>query len=144
MGQQLLRNLLLAIPAAAVAYAVLDRETRLTQVGGLFTAASILTGLTFSMATTFWSRSIDARDKPGQATDAALLSSLDASRDHLIWTVAVGIAATAELALMAIFSASPNGLQPGWTALSAFLIIYLVTLVGWALRNFQKSAKLLQ
>lgn len=134
----------LLVPAAVLAAAALLFDVRFTQASGLFTATAITTGLTFSMATTFWTKSVEARRDPDRALDASVLNTLDRNRNDLIWTVAVGLLATAWLAGVSIFDAGPKGAAPIITAVSAFLVIYLLTLVGNALRNFARAVLLVR
>lgn len=137
-----LSQLALLVPAGLVSLIVVIREVRLSNPAGLLTATSILTGLTFSMATTFWAKSIDARDRPDQALNSRVLDALDTTRTHLIWTVVVGVAATAVFALISVFA--PSG-APVWiSATGAGLVIYMLTLVGAALHRFYVTAFILR
>lgn len=136
-------QILLATPALAVGAVVIVRSVHLTNLAGLLTATSILTGLTFSMATTFWTKSIEARRRPDQALNERILTSLDETRTHLVWTVVIGLAATAALALISVFS--PGGSAPVWvSAIAAALVIYMLTLVGAALHKFYVTAFILR
>lgn len=125
---------LLMLPAVVVAGFSAGFGVRLSSPAGLLTATSILTGLTFSMATTFWTKSIDARSRPDQALNSRVLDELDSTRTHLIWTVAVGVTATAVLAIISLFW--PSGAPVAISAAAAALIIYMLTMVGVALHRF--------
>jgi len=126
------------LPALVTGLAVGYFDTKLSNAALLLTSTSILTGLTFSMSATFWSRSIDARRDPQSAGEARVLSLLDETRNHLIWTVMVGIISTGALSLVAIFSA---GVAPVWvSAVCSFLVIYMITLVAGALQKFAEAA----
>lgn len=133
-------ELLWCLPAVVAAFTVVHCGTRMTTASGLLTATSILTGLTFSMTTTFWSRSVDARRDPNYATNGPVLNTLDRSRDHLMWTVFVGVVAAGALAMTSIFAGGTKGAPVPVTALCAALVIYLVTLVGVALQRFAEAA----
>jgi hypothetical protein len=117
---------------------VLIFRTCISAVAGLLTATSILTGLTFTMALRFWERSIDARSDPDALADGYRLQVLDKMRTHLIWTVMVGVVATAFLALCLIFAVGP--LNPQLSFIAAFLVTYQVLLVGGALFRFSELA----
>lgn len=131
------------LPAALVSGFALGRGVELQSAALLLTATSILTGLTFSMTTTFWSKNIDARRDPQRALDALTLNVLDRNLTHLLWTVSVGVTATGVLAVTAVFTGTMGA--PSWvTAICAFFIVYLVTLVGVALHRFTEAALLLR
>lgn len=131
------------LPAALVAGFAVGRSVELQSAALLLTATSILTGLTFSMTTTFWGKNIDARRDPKRALDAFTLDILDRNLNHLLWTVTVGVAATGVLAVAAIFSGT-DGSAPWVTGVAAFFLVYLVTLVGVALHRFTEAALLLR
>lgn len=137
------RALAFTIPALVVAIIVVAKQTHLTAAPVLLTSTSILTGLTFTMTTTFWSRSLDARKDPATATRAVILQTLDDARHHLLWTVLVGLATTGVLALTALF-ASEKGAVVWASALCAALVIYLLTLVGVAVQRFAEAAMTLR
>lgn len=126
----------------------------MTQVApGLLTATSILTGFTFGMATTFWNKSIDARRDPKWATGTDVLNLIDDARNHLIWTVFIGVASVAVLTLFSLFGHSTVS---GWlvgpaawasgigTGLAAFLVIYSITLVAASLCTFNAAVAILK
>jgi len=126
------------IPAALV----FVFSVKIPVLSGLLTATSILTGLTFTMALRFWERSIDARTNAGTLADGPRLQVLDKMRAHLVWTVLVGVAGTAFLALGVIFTATTPSV---WlSAVAAFLVIYQVLLVGGALLRFYELAYVLR
>lgn len=126
------------LPAAVIAGIAWLVQARIGNVAPLLTATSILTGFTFTMAVKFWDRSISARSNPAEALDGKLIKSLDHARTHLIWTVAVGVAATAVLALVAIFV---HWSAPLWvTPIVAFLVMYQLTLVIGALVQFYEAS----
>jgi hypothetical protein len=110
---------------------------------GLFLAAcAIVTGLMFSMATTFWSKSIEARRDSRYVWDGRALDTFDDNRNQLIWTVGVGIAVSACLALTALFAIPP---VPIWlTAIVGGSVIYLLTLTAIALKRFYEAFYLLK
>lgn len=132
------------LPAIVVVAVVVVVGTRMLNAGWLLTATSILTGLTFSMTTTFWGKSIDARRSPQWATNSQILETIDENKYHLMWTVLVGVLSTASLALTSVF-ANPTSGAPVWaTALCAGLFIYLLTLVVGAIQRFAEAALILR
>ena len=104
----------------------------------LLTATSILTGFTFAMAMQMWKQSLDARRDTRYAFDPDALELLDLMRTRLVWTVWVGVLSSTWLAGVWMFTVS----QPDrWAlAVSAFLFIYQVVLVGTALWRFHAAA----
>lgn len=147
-------QLLLLIPGCLTGLAAWWVQPPMTQVAsGLLTATSILTGFTFAMATTFWNKSIDARRDPRWATSADVLDLLDNARNHLIWTVFVGVISVAVLALFSLFGHSE---VHGWladvmvlatragSAFAGFLVVYLITLVAAALKTFNEAVAVLK
>jgi hypothetical protein len=145
----------LLLPGLLVGALVWVVEPTLTQVvGSLLTATSIMTGFTFAMANTFWSKSIDARRDPKWAVDSQALDLIDNARTHMIWTVMVGVTATAMLLCYALFStvSAASTPVPGLidigarvgTALIGALAIYLVVLVAAALRTFNQAVAVLK
>jgi hypothetical protein len=135
-------QLLLMLPAVVVGGFSAGVGIHLSSPAGLLTATSILTGITFSMATTFWTKSIEARRRPDQALNSRVLDELDTTRTHLIWTVAVGVTATALLALISVFW--PSGAPIAVSAVAAALIIYMLTMVGMALHRFYVTSIILR
>jgi hypothetical protein len=140
----LLGRLLSFVPAAVVAAALLWRDVQLLNAGWLLTATSILTGLTFSMTTTFWGKTIDARDDPKKALNARILGILDDNLHHLQWTVMVGVISTGVLALTSLFADPMKGAPAAVTAVCGALVVYLITLVGLALQRFAEAAVILR
>jgi hypothetical protein len=97
-------------------------------IGGLLTATSIMTGLTFTMAMRFWERSIDARSNPDLIFDEERKAVLDNMRTLLLWTVLAGMVSTTWLAGLAIFVGS--GAVSAWaTGIAAGLVAYLLLYV---------------
>lgn len=131
------------LPAVLVSGFTFGRGIELQNAALMLTATSILTGLTFSMSTTFWGKAIDARHDPKRALDPLVLDVLDRNLNHLLWTVGVGVLATGVLAVTALFS-GVGGVPPLVTAVVALLVVYLVTLVGVALQRFAEAALLLR
>ncbi|MCM0619824.1 hypothetical protein [Nocardioides bruguierae] len=129
-------------PAGIVCGLVLALEVQLVAAAPLLTATSILTGLTFSMTTTLWSRNIDARRDPDIALHAEKLSMLDGMLNHLIEAVMAGMAATAALVVTIIFWGSD--VPPLVSAIDAFLLIHLLCHVIALVPRFLKMAKLIR
>jgi phosphoglycerol transferase MdoB-like AlkP superfamily enzyme len=145
-GHRHLRGFALAhlVPAALVAGLLYARDVQMTNADWLLAATSILTGLTFSMTTTFWSKSIDARSDPTKALNAQVLTILDENLTHLQWTVLVGVVSTATLALTSLLADPVTGAATWATTLCGGLVIYLITLVGVALHRFSEAAVILR
>ncbi len=131
-------QLLYVVPGAAVAVAVALVRPPVFPTSTLLTATSILTGLTFTMALTFWKQSIDARRDPLFATDASRLNLLDRMRAHLVWTVFVGVVSTATMVVTAIFTS--HAVPLGVVMAGGFLAVYQITLVGGALLEFYRAS----
>lgn len=120
---------------------------------GLLTVTSILTGFTFAMANTFWAKSIEARRDPRWAVDHQALDSIDTTRTHMMWTVAVGVATVAILTIFTLFGAVvvPGHLGLVLQAISRIgeaaaggLVMYLICLVGVALYLFNRAVTILK
>lgn len=126
------------LPGVSVGCFVMAFHAHLTAAAPLLTVRSIVSGGTFAMATTLWTRSVDARRSPAFSTNAAALNALDDARYHMLWTVTAGIATTGVLALTAIFGGSSAATWA--TAICAALLTYLITLVGVALMLFAEAA----
>lgn len=113
--------MLVGAVAAGVAVWQLGVETN--AIGGLLTATSIMTGLTFTMAMRFWERSIDARSDPNLIFDEERKAVLDGMRTLLLWTVLAGILSTSWLAALAIFVGT--GTACAWaTGIAAGAVTY--------------------
>jgi hypothetical protein len=147
-------QILLLVPAIVVGVIAYIVRTQMVDVaGGLLTVTSILTGFTFAMANTFWSKSIEARRDPRWSVDSAALDVIDDSRNHMIWTVVVGVATVGILTVYTIFSTTVvDGrvgeiLQAGTrvaAAVTASLVFYTITLVAGALRTFNRAVAILK
>lgn len=120
---------------------------------GLLTVTSILTGFTFAMANTFWARSIDARRDPRWAVDGQVLDTLDETRNHMVWTVAVGVVTVAILGLFTLFGSTYVGGVAGevfraigrvGAAVASGLVFYVITLVAVALYYFNRAVSILK
>lgn len=144
----------LLVPAVVVGVTAWLLRPSMAQVApGLLTAISILTGFTFTMAITFWTKTIEARRDPSWATDRESLQAIDQARTHMIWTVLIGVLAVALLALFSIFghvdapsrfAGAASFLTRLATAFVSLLAIYLITLVGAALRMFNQLVTILK
>lgn len=106
--------------------------------GDLLTATSIITGLTFAMAMTFWERRVALGREP-QTTGYEERSKIIVSVSiHLIWTVMVGVVCTACLGYAALVSDTELGVP--LTSISASLLSYQLMLVAEALVKLYNSS----
>jgi hypothetical protein len=99
-----------------------------------------MTGVTFTMATLFWNKSVDARHDMNYLLDGQLLQFLDRTRTHLLYTGLVGMTAVFGLLMMTVFTEPTAGEQDGvllWLGrLTVALVVYLMTLVYRAIALF--------
>lgn len=156
VGRRRLRwgQLLLLVPGLLTGVAVWFAQPPLPQLSaGVLPATAILTGFTFAMANTFWTKSVEARRDPRWAVDAQALDSIDDTRNHMIWTVAIGVLTVAILVIFALFGTTVIPGRIGAVlqvltrlgeALAGALVLYLVTLVSAGLHLFNRAVAILK
>lgn len=107
-------------------------------IGDLLTATSIITGLTFAMAMTFWERRVALGREPQSTGHEGRSKIIVSVSIHLIWTVMVGVVCTACLGYAALIS--DDEVCVLLTSISAGLLSYQLMLVAEALVKLYNSS----